>query len=735
LGRDHFVKLVENGVLFPFGHVAKRITISERKFRTDEGADHAQVAYLRRRVLIFVSEPDKSYTFGRDDSNAKIPNHLRQLPFLAIKVTTVTTPSLDVVDVTPPSPFVPRVGGTFVDGPPKHFEGGHPFRFGFEALDSDGNIVSFTAPVVWIPAQRDNDLGVELPDPGDVDTANSLYSDTIEAGHLDPEDLVCPLSGQRFAYAPSNRSDDTVLETQSINFAGFALPDKNMSSSELKQAYPLFFPFLERASLAIEAVRQVSGNSSDAVQPYAYHQAYIENSFNASGNAGELMLTLHEDGSQVRVNYNKQSDRSGGFVSPNMSVTSLSRRIGPISGKKGEDAKAVDGKFHPGEFFAGLDGDALPLLFGVLKLSDILKETGLDQAPKYLTQIVTGAMGAIADLELLANSLQSVSVDVPTVLPSLSTLFDDLDKAFNLESPDQATAAASITQDIAGVVSDLGKLPTALASVSISPTTLKTDLLARAQKLASSLTGAVSQLLQMIDNIAQGIDFPKEIRTRMEWRGKVRTWARAPDDDSTIVALFSKFFVPFDPSRAPDEDDLDDADALLLAVEIIAKAEGDPQINIKCALEHFKLNLFGDVAQFLTLRFDLLEFSAQSGKKPDVRLLFHEPNGIEFKGPLKFIEKLKQLIPLDGFSDPPNLEVDASGIKAGFTLGLPNVSVGVLSLENISLSAALRIPFIGDPLTFSFNFSTRENPFNLTVSLLGGGGFFGLERRLQHART
>jgi hypothetical protein len=85
------------------------------------------------------------------------------------------------------------------------------------------------------------------------------------------------------------------------------------------------------------------------------------------------------------------------------------------------------------------------------------------------------------------------------------------------------------------------------------------------------------------------------------------------------------------------------------------------------------------------------------------------------------------MIPIDGFSDPPDLDVDSTGIRASFSVALPNVAVGVLSLENIVLSAGLRIPFLGNPLSFSFGFSSRENPFYLTVSLLGGGGFFGLE--------
>ena len=72
-------------------------------------------------------------------------------------------------------------------------------------------------------------------------------------------------------------------------------------------------------------------------------------------------------------------------------------------------------------------------------------------------------------------------------------------------------------------------------------------------------------------------------------------------------------------------------------------------------------------------------------------------------------------------------EVGYLGARAWVRDRLPADVVGVLSLENINLSAGLRIPFIGEPLTFSFAFSSRENPFNLTISLLGGGGFFGLE--------
>ncbi|MDR2214810.1 MAG: hypothetical protein LBE59_03095, partial [Nevskiaceae bacterium] len=101
----------------------------------------------------------------------------------------------------------------------------------------------------------------------------------------------------------------------------------------------------------------------------------------------------------------------------------------------------------------------------------------------------------------------------------------------------------------------------------------------------------------------------------------------------------------------------------------------------------------------------------------------------------KFIDGLRSLIPLDGFSDPPFVDVSAEGVTAGFTVALPNLAVGMFALTNLSLGADARIPFLGEsPLDIGFHFCTRERPFTLQVAFLGGGGFFGLRaspRRLE----
>jgi hypothetical protein len=98
----------------------------------------------------------------------------------------------------------------------------------------------------------------------------------------------------------------------------------------------------------------------------------------------------------------------------------------------------------------------------------------------------------------------------------------------------------------------------------------------------------------------------------------------------------------------------------------------------------------------------------------------------EFDGPLRFVQTLRELIPFDAFSDPPDVQVTPEGITAGFSAGLPNISVGVFSLENLSLAAGFTVPFLGPPLSVWFRFCERENPARLTVGLFGGGFFIGL---------
>lgn len=149
---------------------------------------------------------------------------------------------------------------------------------------------------------------------------------------------------------------------------------------------------------------------------------------------------------------------------------------------------------------------------------------------------------------------------------------------------------------------------------------------------------------------------------------------------------------------------------------------GSPQVSIKGALTGFSLSL----ANVIGIKFNSLTFDAPAGKKLDVAADI-EGDGLEFLGDLSFLNELRKFIPTDGFQDPPSVDVTPVGVTAGYTLAIPSIGVGVFSLENIKLGAALTLPFVPPaPLRFRFAFSERESPFIITVSLLGGGGFFGI---------
>jgi hypothetical protein len=162
---------------------------------------------------------------------------------------------------------------------------------------------------------------------------------------------------------------------------------------------------------------------------------------------------------------------------------------------------------------------------------------------------------------------------------------------------------------------------------------------------------------------------------------------------------------------------------LTLDTEIFLPSKGGaPRNQVEGLFTNFKIDLVG----CLIIRFDRLRFLKVDGRKPDVDVDLNPEHGITFGGPLEFVNTLKDLIPANGFSDPPNLSVTPAGITAGYTLGLPAVQIGVMSLSNISLGAAFTLPFTGEPPTARFNFAERHNTFNLTVSMFGGGGFVAL---------
>jgi len=149
-----------------------------------------------------------------------------------------------------------------------------------------------------------------------------------------------------------------------------------------------------------------------------------------------------------------------------------------------------------------------------------------------------------------------------------------------------------------------------------------------------------------------------------------------------------------------------------------------PTYRLEGKLTDFTVNLLPSL-ELVSLRFRSITFIAVKDQKPDVKVDLEK---YEFKDILEYVNRLLEVLPLDGFASMPELAVTAQGINVGFSLGIPTVGIGIFSVQNISLAAAVYLPLMtGKKLNFHFVFCQRQQPFVLTVSLFGGGGFFALD--------
>lgn len=286
---------------------------------------------------------------------------------------------------------------------------------------------------------------------------------------------------------------------------------------------------------------------------------------------------------------------------------------------------------------------------------------------------------------------------VPTLIAQGRLLFDALKDIVG--HPDQ----------IDTLFADPVLMKTRLLAVGAALTPVR-DTLAAARLMegaprqtALTAIDAVAQVLQGAQAITDILEMltGDELTLRFDWNPQVKNWPAG-----------SPIFKANDPK------------GFLVAVQARVRKNGQsaPTMSVVCSLKNFDLVLIAP-ASFMELNFEKIEFRVDSGAKMVVDVLLTD---IKFVGPLSFVETLRDLIPLDGFSDPPHLDITPQGIDAGFSVALPALAIGVFNLSNLSLGAGFTVPFIGQPLAVRFNFCSREQPFNLSVCMFGGGGFFSI---------
>lgn len=153
-------------------------------------------------------------------------------------------------------------------------------------------------------------------------------------------------------------------------------------------------------------------------------------------------------------------------------------------------------------------------------------------------------------------------------------------------------------------------------------------------------------------------------------------------------------------------------------------------LTVNSSIENFKVA----IANIAAVKFKRVGFFTGANSKTDFTVEMDKPS-VEFLGPLTFVNALQKYIPADGFSDPPFLDITPNGVTTGYTLALPDIQLGAFTLRHVNLSAAVNLPFTGAPMSMRFNFCEKQQPFTLTVSALGGGGFFAIEFDMNGLRS
>jgi hypothetical protein len=332
-GRDHYVRIVYEGYLFPFGHRASLVKVTERKFVPPDASNGVTnvTAYLRQRMYIVVREPEITY-----DTSA-YANQGREMPFWQqVRIKTLVTPDID---------------------PPSYLNGGsnsfwvmvdkQPFDFHISVTDLAGKTIDALAKMIFVSDREDQ------------------LQDVQKAYLSDDARRACTVSGKTIAYADPSVGD-TSLKTTELLFT--VQPDytKNASPPPLPYVSSPFLPALDSAMVSAPSIEHLLGiTTSFEIQ---FYPGYLASGLDPYAGVYATIVA------PVPVQFT--ADRAGGFATPNLLATALSARKGLVAGTP---LYAAEGLVKPSEFFGNVQIEAR--LFGSIPLGTLVPVDTNNLAP------------------------------------------------------------------------------------------------------------------------------------------------------------------------------------------------------------------------------------------------------------------------------------------------------------------------------------------------------------------
>jgi hypothetical protein len=371
LGRDQFVKVIRRGFAFPTGHRLIQIKISERKF--GQKPRGMVQAFLRQRVFYVVVQPELTYFLDDGVTMAMSSDEqTKELPFRRLRILTRVTPLIDIdtAQEIEPKTHHGELKGRWLRVNKKDF------FFNFSGEDRQGNRVEFSAPVAFIPHDKDKEQSEDDHKPPTQFSKSVVQANvegainSIESG--DGSRRKYQFGGQRIAFT-EGMDGDSSMEAESITFTATYntqwTPDSDL---------PPFFPKMQEAEVVIPALRQFANLKKDA-QKIHYAGSYLKHGFDGDNSRGQVWAMI-DNGSSISYDATNPADKVGGLVTPGITAGGLSRSHGVIGSGASNLATSLEnfgnGTFQPRDYFSELDAK----LLGGIALAAILKEVsfGMD---------------------------------------------------------------------------------------------------------------------------------------------------------------------------------------------------------------------------------------------------------------------------------------------------------------------------------------------------------------------
>lgn len=330
LGRDHYVKIVKRGYLYPTGHPAALLQVSERKVQqTPQGP---VIAFTRKKQYVIVRVPKLSY-------NA---NQQRELGFRSLECLTLETPPLTVSAGAIPgsTAFWMRTSGG-------------PFLFHLRGEDVEGRPVEWTMPMIFVRSVDPN-----LPN------AAQTYQNNYNAAHLHyingPDAQPTrrhKTNGQKAAFAP----DDTGKQSTAFPLEELFFAAKWVGETGQKD-FAKFQCILHRAKVKVQALQYMAGKDNGPVE-VAIPDIYKQNGFGAA-NAAKAFFEVP---TAKDLSAGSDTTKTGGLVNLDQKVSAFTKGKGPVGGAL---QQVLGGNTRPEDFMP----DTLKIL-GAVSLWKLLPDS------------------------------------------------------------------------------------------------------------------------------------------------------------------------------------------------------------------------------------------------------------------------------------------------------------------------------------------------------------------------